>query len=275
MFIEAIGYMNLANFVILNKNDTLREKIGYSLNDIIGRGLLEFITFALATSLWFQQTAQARAFVTERKKIFKIAPLLLLLITIGLCFVAICALVSLLDSNTRDLAQFKSESKAHKWQVLVESCAWLVLMLLVLLCGGMIYKRIASLPTYAQVGSQARRGIITKMMLPMAFCAMAYFLRHLWMLVDFFSIVYQPEVNFESGESWWIGNMWLPTAIASIMSLYSIRKRDRSPDAIEGVDRNSLIPTAKPPAEAFLSFQRMVGDLDHSSFHESTEDSFI
>lgn len=278
MFIEALGYMNLADFIELNPDDIKREKIGYALNDIIGRGLLEFITFAVATSLWFQQTAQARAFVSERNPIFRIAPLLLLLISIGLLVCAIVELVSLLGKDSdasEDLAHYKTRSKAHKWQLLMESCAWGINMILVLVCGYMIHMRIANLPTYAQVGSHARRNIITKMMFPMAFCALAYLLRSFWMLVDFLSIVYQPKVEFEMGERWWIGNMWIPTAIASIMTLYSIRKRDRSPDAIEGEENDSLIPAAKPPAEAFLSFHKMVGDdnLDHQE--DCEEDTFI
>ena len=47
------------------------------------------------------------------------------------------------------------------------------------------------------------------------------------MAADFASRIVSPETTFEAGVGWWVGNVWLPTFIPSIMLLYSIRKRDR------------------------------------------------
>ena len=48
---------------------------------------------------------------------------------------------------------------------------------IVVACASMVYGRISSLPTFSQVRSEARRNIMNKMIIPMAFCALSYALR--------------------------------------------------------------------------------------------------
>lgn len=255
MVVEGVGY---ADMVGTNSNN----KLNYVLLDIVGRGILEFSTFVIGTVHWFNLISQARA--GDKKLAFKFFPAVLTIITIAVTVSSTFEAVALLHGGFETVHDFRSKSDIHRITLIVESVGWGVHSGIVAICGNMVYKRIASLPTFSQVRSHAKRNIITKMIIPMIFCSLCYFLRSGWMAADFASRIVRPQNTFESGVGWWVGNCWIPTFIPSIMLLYSIRKRDREPGSIDGVPE-ALLPVPyqeEGPADPFQSFQQTFRDFE-------------
>mmetsp|Transcript_34414 Transcript_34414/g.63262 ORF Transcript_34414/g.63262 Transcript_34414/m.63262 type:complete len:363 (+) Transcript_34414:32-1120(+) len=254
MVVEGVGY---ADMVGTNSSN----KLNYVLLDVIGRGILEFSTFVIGTVHWFNITSQARA--GDKKLAFTIFPAILMIITIAVTVSSTFEAVVLLNGGFETVHEFRSKSDVHKIQLLVESTGWGIHAVIVAICGKMVYERISSLPTFSQVRSQAKRNIITKMIIPMIFCSLCYLLRAGWMAADFISRIINPETTFESGVGWWVGNCWVPTFIPSIMLLYSIRKRDRAPGSIDGVPESLLRTTGgEGQTDPFLSFQQTFQDFE-------------
>mmetsp|Transcript_24774 Transcript_24774/g.44513 ORF Transcript_24774/g.44513 Transcript_24774/m.44513 type:complete len:350 (+) Transcript_24774:79-1128(+) len=254
MTVEGVGY---ADMVATNSSN----KLNYTLLDIIGRGILEFSTFIIGTVHWFNLTSQARA--GDKKLAFTLFPVILAIVTIAVTCSSTFEAVVLLNGEYETVHDFRANSKIHRITLLVESAGWGIHAVIVAICGTMVYKRISSLPTFSQVRSQAKRNIITKMIIPMIFCALGYALRSGWMAADFASRILSPDTTFEAGVGWWVGNCWVPTFIPSMMLLYSIRKRDREPGSIDGV-RGALLqsPHAEAVGDPFQSFQQTFRDFE-------------
>lgn len=232
MIVQGIGYADMVGTNVSNK-------LNYTLLDIVGRGIFEFTTFVIGTIHWFNVTSKASP-LSDKKVMFTLLPFILVCATIAVTVCSIFEAVVLLGGKSEDVHEFRSTSKIHRITLIVESSGWGIHAIVVSICGGIIYKRIASLPTYSQVRSRARRHIITKMIIPIFFCALSYALRSAWMAADFASRILRPDSTFESGLGWWIGNCWIPTIVPSMMLLYSIRKRDRQPGMIDGVSESLL-----------------------------------
>lgn len=254
MVLEGVAY---ADMVGTNSSN----RLNYVLLDIIGRGILEFSTFVIGTVHWFNITSQARA--GDDKLAFTLFPAILMIITIAVTVSSTFEAIALLHGGFETVHEFRTNSDIHRITLLVESGGWGTHAGIVAICGNMVYKRISSLPTFSQVRSHAKRNIITKMIIPMIFCSLSYFLRSGWMAADFASRLVSPETTFESGVGWWVGNCWVPTFIPSILLLYSIRKRDREPGSIDGVPE-TLLQSAHPERQVdpFQSFQQTFRDLE-------------
>lgn len=255
MIVQGVGYADMVGTNVSNK-------LNYTLLDIVGRGVFEFTTFVIGTIHWFKATAKARAGASEKQVMFTLLPSILILANIAVIVCSIFEAVVLLAGDSEDIHDFRSTSKTHRISLIVESSGWGVHALVVSFLGRMVYKRIASLPTFSQVRSRAKRNIITKMIIPIIFCALSYALRSGWMAADFASRILRPDSTFESGLGWWIGNCWIPTIIPSMMLLYSIRKRDREPGMIDGVSETLLqrINDAEPQDydDPFQSFHTLI-----------------
>ncbi|KAL7537000.1 hypothetical protein ACHAXR_007533 [Thalassiosira sp. AJA248-18] len=247
MVVEGVAY---ADMVGTNSSN----KLNYTLLDIIGRGVLEFSTFTTGTVHWFSIISRAQA--GEKDFTSTLFPVILTLVTIGVIVSATFEAVALLNGGYETVHEFRSTSEIHRITLLVESAGWGVHAVIVAICGGIVHKRISSLPTFSQVRSQAKRNIINKMIIPMIFCSLSYALRSGWMAADFASRIVSPETTFEEGVGWWVGNVWLPTFLPSIMLLYSIRKRDREPGSVDALNHS---PDAEPllsdPFESFQNFR--------------------
>ena len=261
--IQGVGYANMTATDVSNK-------LNYTLLDIVGRGILEFTTFVIGTIHWFHVTSQARAGASEKQVMFKLLPMILVVATIAVALCSIFEAVELLAGKSDDVHEFRSTSKIHRITLIVESSGWGIHAIVVAICGRMVYKRISSLPTYNQVRSRARRNIITKMIIPIFFCAISYALRSAWMAADFASRILRPKSTFESGLGWWIGNCWIPTIVPCVMLLYSIRKRDREPGMIDGVSE-ALLTRINGNGEhhdyddPFRSFQSLIEDDENAT----------
>jgi hypothetical protein len=260
MVVEGVAYADMLA-------ENLSDKLNYTLLDIIGRGILEFSTFTILTMYWFDLTSHARAGASEKLVAFTLFPFILAIITIAMVIINTCEAVVLLSDAYPTLQDFRSQSPIHRITLLVECCAWGVHAIIVSICGGMTYRRISSLPNFAQVGSSAKRSILSKMIVPIILCALSYALRSGWYGADYASRIKEPSNTFETGVGWWIGNVWVPTLIPSLCLLYSVRKRDREPGSIDGVS-DSLLKgdqlggTSNDP---FKNFNRVFRDLDDES----------
>lgn len=266
MVVEGVAY---ADMVGTNSSN----KLNYTLLDIIGRGIIEFSTFIIGTVHWFNVISQAR---TGGKGLaFTLFPVILALVTIGVTVSSTFEAVDLLNGGYETVHEFRANSQIHRITLLVESIGYGVHAVIVTICINRIYVRISNLPTFSQVRSQAKRNIINKMIIPMVFCALSYALRSGFMAADFASRIVSPENTFEEGVGWWLGNVWVPTFIPSIMLLYSIRKRDREPGSIDGVPE-TLLQTRQAEAligDPFRSFHQTFRDFeDEDSKASSSKD---
>mmetsp|Transcript_9849 Transcript_9849/g.14068 ORF Transcript_9849/g.14068 Transcript_9849/m.14068 type:complete len:401 (+) Transcript_9849:81-1283(+) len=254
MTVDLVGYADMVGTNVSNK-------LNYTLLDIVGRGIFEFTTFVIGTIHWFKVTSKARAGASEKQVMFTLLPSILILANVAVICCSIFEAVVLLAGDSEDIHEFRSTSKIHRISLIVESSGWGIHALVVSFLGRMVYKRIASLPTFSQVRSRAKRNIITKMIIPIIFCALSYALRSAWMAADFASRILRPDSTFETGIGWWIGNCWIPTIIPSMMLLYSIRKRDREPGMIDGVSETLLQRINAEPQEyddPFQSFHTLI-----------------
>ncbi|KAL7550317.1 hypothetical protein ACHAWF_013556 [Thalassiosira exigua] len=263
MVVEGVAY---ADMVGTNSSN----KLNYTLLDVIGRGILEFTTFIIGTIHWFNIIFQARA--GDQKLSFAIFPAVLALVTVGVTIASTFEAVALLTGNYATVDEFRQESKIHRITLIVEASGWFIHAVIVSICGAMVRRRIKSLPTISQVRSQAKRNIINKMIIPMVFCALSYFLRSGWMAADFASRIVAPASTFEAGVGWWVGNCWVPTIVPSIMLLYSIRKRDRDPGSFDGV---SSSPASAAPLldDPFQSFQQTFQEFEEEESLSKPKDT--
>lgn len=257
MVVEAVAYADMA---ATNSSNQL----SYTLLDIIGRGVLEFSTYAIVSIYWFNLTSQARAGASEKKFVFTLFPLVLAFMSIIMTVSSTLEAVDLLTGKYISVDDFRSQSQIHKLGLAIEGSAWGIHAIIVSICGAMVFKRISSLPTFSQVRSQAKRNIINKMIIPMIFCALSYAVRCGWMFADYASRIQDSSVPFETGLGWWVGNIWVPTVIPCVMLLYSIRKRDREPGSIDGVSGALLHPPSSEevndPFRSFNNFRDMEDD---------------
>ena len=261
MVVQGVGYADMVGTNVSNK-------LNYILLDIVGRGILEFTTFVIGTIHWFNVTSQARAGASEKQMVFTLLPLILVFVTVAVTVCSIFEAVVLLAGHWENIHDFRSDSKIHRITLIVESSGWGIHAIVVSICGGMVYKRISSLPTYSQVRSRAKTSIITKMIIPIFFCALSYALRSAWMAADFASRILRPDTTFETGLGWWIGNCWIPTIVPCMMLLYSIRKRDREPGSIDGVSETLLQrinAESQDYGDPFRSFHTLIEEDENAT----------
>jgi hypothetical protein len=247
MVVEGVAYG-----LMVGGTDT-SHKVTYTLLDIIGFGILEYWTFVVGTAYWLNLLYTARS-LGESRWTLLICPTLLVLITVVVTTVSIFEAMDLWNGLYSSVSDFRDQSRLYRMALLVESVGWGIHGILVVICGCMVHARISSLPTISQVRSEARRNIMNKMIIPMVFCALSYFLRSGFLAADFATHVIKSNTkNFEAGVGWWIGNCWIPTLIPSIMLLYSIRKRDRESP---GDGAAYMILQSGSHEDPFRSFQR-------------------
>lgn len=246
-------------------------KVTYTLLDIIGFGILEYWTFVVGTAYWFNLIYTARSVGDSRLKLLICPAILVIITTIGVSIVSIFIAIDLWNGLYSSVSEFRQQSRLYRIALLVESVGWGIHGALVVICGCMVHTRISSLPTISQVRSEARRNIMHKMIIPMVFCALSYFLRSGFLAADFATHVIKSNNtdNFEAGVGWWIGNCWISTLIPSIMLLYSIRKRDRESFGDGAVYMILQSPNSVGSHEdPFRSFQRT---RDYDDEYESID----
>ncbi|KAL3797660.1 hypothetical protein HJC23_013492 [Cyclotella cryptica] len=259
MVVEGVAYGDMLA-------ENLSDKLNYTLLNIIGMGILEFSTFSILTVYWFDVTSHARAGATEKLAAFTLLPLLLAIVTIAMIVINTLEAIVLLSDTYPTLQEFRSQAPIHRITLLIESSSWGIHAIIVSICGGMVYRRISSLPNFARVGSSAKRSILSKMIIPIILCSLSYALRSGWYVADYASRLTDPSDNFETGVGWWIGNVWIPTLVPSMCLLYSVRKRDREPGSIDGV-RDSLLrgDALREENDPFRNFNMVFRDLDDDS----------
>ena len=157
------------------------------------------------------------------------------------------------------------DGSCFDYRLLVESIGWGVHSLVVAMCGIIVYKRISSLPTIAQVRIEAQRRIIVKMIVPMILCSVSYGLRSGFLAAGLAIRILSPEtIPFEAGVGWWVGSCWLPTFIPSMMLLYSFRKRDKEAELMNG-GSDPLLRTSGEElgfSDPFQSFHQTYRDFE-------------
>ena len=275
MCIELVGYLMYSDF--LNMNFYFEMKLGYALVSTFGKAIFEFNAFAVVTLYWFKSMARARAVLSERKIVFRIYPALLVLSSITLASHSIVEIVDLFRAGPKNpyhrLIDFKKGSPIHRHQLLFGAFAWGLHGILVIVCGIMMYKRLSKLPLYSDLRATQKAPIMTRIMLPLVLCSMAYLFRATLLTIDYTRIVkhgQEEDVHFEEGPFWWICAEWLPSIIPACILLYALRKRDRVGIGLGG-HGEALLPQPTPPEEVFQSFRHTI----YNEFNEADGLSFL
>lgn len=240
------------------------SKLSYTLLDIVGRGILEFSTFVVGTVHWFHKISETRTGGEERLA-YALVPALLALATVAVTVSSTVEAVDLARGGYASVDDFHARSTVHRASLLVDAVAYSAHAVIVAKCGRMVHRRIASLPTFAQVGSHARRNIVRKMIVPMLLCSLSYALRAGWTAAALVGETRRPDTHFESGVGWWVGCCWLPASVPAVMLLYSIRKRDRAAVPLSAEDAAAPLvqgPETEVLANPFRSFQRTFQEFE-------------
>lgn len=244
MLVEALSYADLCGFLPLAEDKELSERIGYILLEVVGRSLLEVLTYSVVTALWLETVGRNVGQVMQN-------------------VLFICGAILLSTSMLQAIDMVHSEEEGlwiYKIHVFVEAGCWLLHCIAALACCMLTTKRIVSLSVFPQSDCSTRTKILAKALLPMLLCATSYGVRSVWL----YSFEVESRTPTYSRESllWWIGFMWAPTLIPSLMLLYSTRKRDIESDSAT----TPLLAPPGPPVEAFISFQRLNPDTFWSPF---------
>lgn len=250
MLVEALSYADLCGLLPLSDDPNLSERVGYILLEVVGRSLLEVITYWVVTALWLD---------TIGKRVDTPAQKMLL---------GTCGSITVATSTLQAIEMVRSEQEVlwiYQLHCFVEASCWLLHFAAAVACCVFTTKRIMSLSTLPQFRPRARIKILVKALLPMLSCSTCYAIRSGWLYsyeLQFRTPTYSRESLF-----WWIGFTWIPTLVPSLMLLYSTRKRDIAAD-YHGSDNTPLLLLSPPgpPAEAFISFQRLNPDSLWSPF---------
>lgn len=272
MLVESLSYADLCRLLPLSDDPNLSERLGYVLLEVVGRSLLEVITYWVVTALWLD-TIGKRVDTPAQK-----------------LFLGVCGTIILATSTIQAVEMIRSDQEIlwiYQLHCFVEASCWLLHFAAAVACCGLTTKRIISLSTLPQFGPRARIKILVKALLPMLLCSTCYAIRSGWL----YSYELQSRTPTYSRESlfWWIGFTWIPTLVPSLMLLYSTRKRDIAADYHGSDNTPLLLSPPGPPAEAFVSFQRLnpdslwspvsirslVVDLTHQVFGECEEQSSL
>jgi hypothetical protein len=244
MLVEALSYAELCDLVLLVKDKELSERLGYILLEVVGRSLLEVLTYSVVTALWLE-TVGRNVGRSMQNMLF------------------LCGTILLSSSMLQAADMVHSEEEVlwiYKLHVFVEAGCWLLHCVAAIACCLLTTRKIVSLSVFPQSDCTTRTKILVKALLPMLLCATSYGVRSMW-LYSFEVDSRTPTYSRESLE-WWVGFMWVPTLIPSLMLLYSTRKRDIESDSAT----TPLLSPPGPPAEAFISFQRLNPEAFWSPF---------
>lgn len=241
MLVEAFSYADLCGMISLSSDPQISERLGYILLEIVGRSLLEVLTYSVVTALWLE---------TVGKNIGRLGQNALL--------VSWGAIV-LSTSSLQIVEMLRSEQDVewtYQLHCFVEATCWLLHCMASVACCVFTTKRIVSLSTFPQFSAGTRIKVLVKALLPMMLCSICYGLRSGCLFV--YELESRTPTYSRESLLWWIGFSWVPTLIPSLMLLYSTRKRDIG----MGYHQDStsvplLLSPPGPPAEAFVSFQRL------------------
>jgi hypothetical protein len=151
---------------------------------------------------------------------------------------------------------------------LLEAVCWGMHSLIVVMCITMTTNFILEMVPSCQWENRLILG--TKSVIPMVICCVCYLDRCVWLVV---ACLTKPQLR--ETWAWYIGFLWLPTALSSTVLLYSVRKRDIVATDIGSDDpgnlqrnnsndnehddndmRQSLLARPQPPEEAFRAFSK-------------------
>lgn len=250
MLVQAVSYADLAGMIPLYANKDVSERVGYILLVIVGRSLLEVLTFSVVAALWLE---------TVGKTVNRSLQSALMS----------CAAILVSTSLLQAFDMLNSEEELvwiYKLHSLVEAICWLLHCLVALVCCILTTRRILSLSTFPQFENSERVKILAKSLLPMLLCATCYGVRAGCLFA--FELESRTPTYARESLAWWVGFTWIPTLIPSLMLLYSTRKRDVLPD-LGSASTPLLLSPPGPPAEAFISFQRLNPEALLSPFRSS------
>jgi hypothetical protein len=237
MVVEAVSYADLCIHQILS------QELGYVMLEVVGRSLLEVLTFSVVTTLWLETAGFSLG--RYGKRLLTVVALLLVI-------------SSVLRIYTMLFASLKWMYQTH---VVVEACCWLLHATFALVSTVATTRRILRLSNFVLDSRGCK--IMVKTVLPMMLCCTCYSVRAVWLVVGELRYEYFTPTSQRYSLAWWIGFTWIPTLVPSLLLLYSTRKRDVMTDS--ATTPLLLLSPPGPPAEAFVSFQRHL-DSEESSF---------
>mmetsp|Transcript_19955 Transcript_19955/g.45475 ORF Transcript_19955/g.45475 Transcript_19955/m.45475 type:complete len:402 (-) Transcript_19955:273-1478(-) len=280
---EVVSYCDLSGFLPFTPDRILAENIGYVLLNVLGR-TFELLAFCTATEIWIQTAIDARPRSMDSRtssqnsfwfrwlpRVFVVFTALLILASVSLSVVIFCRFP---HSSNRNSALTTPISRL---QTLLEASCWGIHVVMVAVSISMTSRCVLVLVPSTQWKKRAY--LLIKAVGPMLASCVACATRCGWLIA-----VHIQKHRWDSW-AWWISFAWGPTAIVSVMLLYSTRKRDHDDDEETiGIaesysnDANSNsnsednlqqpLLRAQPPEEAFRAFHNF------RRGEEDAEDSF-
>jgi len=276
MIVEALAYADLCDILPIGD-----ERIGYILLELVGRSVLELLSYSVVTTLWLETIGKNRIGIAAQSAL--LCCVVFLVTSCVLQAVDILQLpmtttsdddtMSTTDEQQQQQQQQQQQEEERLWiyrfHLFVESLCWFLHGGAATAC--IIWTAAPIVRLSSEVFPQnwrQRIRLLGKALLPMILCCLCYLLRAVWLLVRLITNKRRiPNVE-RIHWSWWIGFEWIPTLIPSIMLLYSTRKRDmeiRNNNNMEDnnnstpllLHRNNNGSSNGPPVEAFVNFQRL------------------
>mmetsp|Transcript_51925 Transcript_51925/g.62426 ORF Transcript_51925/g.62426 Transcript_51925/m.62426 type:complete len:367 (+) Transcript_51925:40-1140(+) len=225
-----------------------------------GLTVFQYGAFSVVTVYWIQQCQTARAGAHETKKIFVILVGILVSTSVLLFAFAVWDVVDLLLYYD-NIDDFVANSMLHFIMAPIVCVTWNILGINNLVCVYLIVIRLVKVPSWKNLGRMQKFRLVMHKISGMIICAICYMVRGIYV------IIHLAGISYETDWMYWMGAVWIPTVVPSIILLYAFRRRDRLPGWIEG---GHVVDLVAPPTEAFSALSNYLTDADHLSVSEAT-----
>jgi hypothetical protein len=220
---EVLSYADLSGILPFTSDRILAENVGYVLLNVVGR-TFELIAFCIVTEIWLRTAIDARPrsmhsgiastnfWLHWSTYVFVFVTALVVLASVSLSVVIFCRFP---HAPNREYVLTMPLSML---QTLLEAVFWGIHVGMVALSIGMTSRCVLVLVPSTEW--KRRLYLLSKAVGPMVVSCFAYATRCGWLIAAYIN------QNRRDSWAWWISFAWIPTAIVSIVLLYSTRKRD-------------------------------------------------
>jgi len=260
---EIVSYADLSGILPFTSDRILAENVGYVLLNVVGR-TFELLAFCTATEIWLRTAIDARPrymhsgiasqnfWLHWSAYFFVFFIVLLALVSVSLSLVIFCRFPH-------------AAMSLSMLQTLLEAICWGIHVVMVALSIYMTSRCVLILVPSTEW--KKRLYLLSKAVGPMLVSCFAYATRCGWLIAAY--INQNKRDIWADTWAWWISFAWIPTAIVSVVLLYSTRKRDYDVEDIatteEDADGSNVLVNSddtlqqyllrpQPPEEAFRAF---------------------
>ncbi|GMI16571.1 hypothetical protein TrLO_g9767 [Triparma laevis f. longispina] len=186
----------------------------------------DLIAFSCVTVQWSRINTFTVGFGNKilRKRVSLIVALVLLVDILFLLFtLSVCVTLSL---SSDSLSEWANKADSYKRLLICEPIALTLNASCVIIYGIKMVRRLLSLRTWSSLPSPTKLRILSQALGVMFTCAGCYLLRGGLCLAQYHELIGGGEM-IETDLIWWMGAIWVPTVVPSLLLLFSMRNLDR------------------------------------------------